>query len=215
MGHKYLLIIDKNTGKRETSFVVGTTGPTYEDLEEKAANDYPNGYLFIRDDGTLQAQLTNQNTFYLNNKVETQPSEVHEWNGSEWVVNQQKQAELLRNKRQQYIDSVDNTASQIYSKWTRFSEEYFSREAAAKEFVDSNYQTEASIWITSFAQAAGIDNKTAANIILQQATSLRQKQETLGALRMRKYDLNKPNLTIQEMQSIYDDIVNKMKLLEE
>ncbi|KGQ39967.1 hypothetical protein [Gallibacterium anatis] len=211
----HLIVIDPATSRRETSFVVPIHGKTYDELEAKARADYPE-YLYLRDDdGTLQAQLTNQDTYWLNNKVEIRPSQLHDWDGEKWVLNQQRQAELANEKRQQLIDSIDNTAAQYLDKWTRFTSEYDARESAALAYQSADYQGEASVFITGFAQAAGLDLRTATELILKQAVQLRTTLEQMSVLRMRKYELKQPNLTLDEMQKKHDDIIAQMQALAE
>ncbi len=111
------------------------------------------------------------------------------------------------------IDSIDTTASTITTKWTRFSEEYAQREKAAQEFKAADYKGEASLYITSFSEAASITNKQATELILSQAEKLRDAQTALGALRMRKFELKQPDLTAEQMQQIHDDIISKMQAI--
>lgn len=215
MALTHLIIIDPADGKRVTSYVVPIHGKTYDALLDKAQADYP-GYLYLQDDdGALQAQLTNQDAYWLGGKVEIRPSSLHDWNGEKWVLNQQRQAELANEKRQQLIDNIDNTASSLITKWTRFESEYKEREKAALAYQEKNYQGDVSIYITSFADAANIDSKSAALLILQQAHQLRDTLAKMSALRMRKYELKQPNLTLDEMQKIHDDIIAAMQALEE
>lgn len=132
------------------------------------------------------------------------------WNGSAWVKDETKQAEINAQTLQQLTESIDNKATTIYTTWTRFESEYKARQAAAEAFKAANYQGEPSIYITSFAVPAGVDNKTATEIILQQAAGLQKLQDHLAALRMRKYELKHPDLTIAQMQAIHDDIIKQM-----
>ena len=211
----HLIVIDPATGRRETSFVAPIHGKTYDELEAKAQADYPE-YLYLRDDdGALQTQLVNQDSYYLNGKVEVKPSSLHDWDGEKWVLNQQRQAELANEKRQQLIDSIDNTAAQYLEKWTRFTSEYEARESAALAYQSADYQGEASVYITGFAQAAGLDLRTSTKLILKQAVQLRATLEQMSVLRMRKYELKQPNLTLDEMQKIHDDIIAQMQALAE
>ncbi|OBX05936.1 hypothetical protein QV06_00605 [Gallibacterium genomosp. 3] len=143
------------------------------------------------------------------------PSKYHTWNGTEWVISEEKQAQLLTEKRQELINNIDDIASTISDKWTRFINEYEEREKAAKAFSAANYEGEASIWITAFSQAAELDSKTATQLILKQAEQLRTLQAQLGALRMRKYELKQADLTLEQMQAIYTDITSKMTSLAE
>lgn len=143
------------------------------------------------------------------------PSEYHAWNGTEWMLSDEKQAELIKSKRQQLVDNIDSTASELIRKWTRFESEYKEREKAALAFKENQYHGEASIYITGFAVAANVDNQTATNIILQQAEQLRNTLAQMSVLRMRKYELKQDNLTLEQMQAIHDDVVSKMQALAE
>ncbi|KGQ40050.1 hypothetical protein JP35_03910 [Gallibacterium anatis] len=211
----HLIVIDPATGRRETSFVAPIHGKTYDDLVAKAQADYPN-HLYLRDDdGTLQAQLTNQDAYWVGSKVEIRPSSLHDWDGTKWVLNQQRQAELANEKRQQLIDNIDNTASSLITKWTRFESEYKEREKAALAYQEKNYEGDVSVYITSFADAANIDSKSAALLILQQANQLRDTLAKMSALRMRKYELKQDDLTLDNMQTIHDDIIAEMQALAE
>lgn len=143
------------------------------------------------------------------------PSAAHEWDGKAWVIPLQKMTALLAEKRAQLIDEIDKKAETIYSVWTRFEAEYKARKEAAEVFKASGYKGEPSIYITSFATPAGVDNKTATDIILQQAAGLQKLQDHLAALRMRKYELKHPNLTLEQLQAIRDDIIKQMDELME
>lgn len=138
-----------------------------------------------------------------------------EWNGYGWFVSAEKQAELKFQKHQQYITSIDNKAASIYSIWTRFESEYRERKDAALAFQAENYQGEVSRYITDFAQKANLDNKTATDIILQQAQGLEKLQVELANQRMRKYELKRDGLSLEEMQAIHDDIIQQMNNLAE
>lgn len=142
------------------------------------------------------------------------PTKYHTWNGTEWLIDEAKQAELIQQKRIELIDNIDSTAATISAKWTRFAEEYKAREASAKEFIESDYTIKPSIYITSFSHRAGIDDKSAANLIMQQAQQLRSLQAQLADQRMRKYEI-KSDMTMDEMQSVHDDITSKMQQLAE
>lgn len=113
------------------------------------------------------------------------------------------------------MDGIDDHAAKIYSTWTRFESEYRERQAAAEAFKSANYEGECSRYISDFAQRARLDNKTATNLILTQAAGLEKLQMELANQRMRKYELKAPNLTIEQMQSIHDDIIKQMDNLME
>ncbi|WP_112130602.1 hypothetical protein [Haemophilus influenzae] len=113
------------------------------------------------------------------------------------------------------MDDVDDRAAAIYSTWTRFESEYRERQAAAEAYKSANYEGECSRYISDFAQRVRLDNKTATNLILTQAAGLKKLQMELANQRMRKYELKAPNLTIEQMQSIHDDIIKQMDNLME
>ena len=138
-----------------------------------------------------------------------------EWDGEGWSVPEGKKAELKAQKLQQLITAIDDKAASIYSVWTRFEQEYTSRENAAKAFKAANYQGDASRFIADFATKVGINNKAAADLILVQAEGLRKLLVELANQRMRKYELKKDSLSEDEMQTIYDDIIQQMEKLAE
>ncbi|MEX4809475.1 hypothetical protein MY570_01180 [Haemophilus influenzae] len=158
-------------------------------------------------------QLINFKSQYI--LVDRQPTELHIWNGNSWVIDEEKQTEVKRELIKRLVDGIDDTAANISSRWTRFAEEYKEREAAAEAFKAANYEGECSRYISDFAQRARLDNKTATNLILTQAAGLKKLQMELANQRMRKYELKAPNLTIEQMQSIHDDIIKQMDNLME
>lgn len=121
----------------------------------------------------------------------------------------------IESLRTQLIDDIDNRAADIVTHWSRFAEEYKEREAAALAFQQANFEGEPSIYITSFSSVAGLDNRAATLLILQQAEGLRKLQEALAVQRMRKYELKQPNLTEQQLREIHDDIIAQMNKLME
>ena len=147
--------------------------------------------------------------------VDRQPTELHIWNGNSWVIDEEKQTEIKRELIKRLVDSIDDTAANISSRWTRFAEEYKEREAAAIAFKAANYEGECSRYISDFAQRARLDNKTATNLILTQAAGLKKLQMELANQRMRKYELKHEALSDEELKNIHDDIVSKMRQLAE
>ncbi|OBX79839.1 hypothetical protein [Haemophilus aegyptius] len=147
--------------------------------------------------------------------VDRQPTELHKWNGNSWVVDKKKKTEIKRELIKNLVDSIDDTAANISARWTRFAEEYKEREAAAIAFKEANFAGEVSVYISSFATVAGLDNQSASLLILQQAESLRTLQQQLAVQRMRKYELKHEALSDEERQNIHDDIIGKMQTLAE
>ncbi|HHF4309668.1 TPA: hypothetical protein ACPOSK_001872, partial [Haemophilus influenzae] len=145
--------------------------------------------------------------------VDRQPTELHKWNGNSWVVDKKKKTEIKRELIKNLVDSIDDTAANISARWTRFAEEYKEREAAAIAFKEANFAGEVSVYISSFATVAGLDNQSASLLILQQAERLRALQQQLAVQRMRKYELKHEALSDEELKNIHDDIVSKMRQL--
>ncbi|HHV7157820.1 TPA: hypothetical protein ACUM3R_001379, partial [Haemophilus influenzae] len=147
--------------------------------------------------------------------VDRQPTELHKWNGNSWIVDEKKKTEIKRELIKNLVDSIDDTAANISSRWIRFAEEYKEREAAAIAFKEANFAGEVSVYISSFATVAGLDNQSASLLILQQAERLRALQQQLAVQRMRKYELKHEALSDEELQRIHDDIIGKMQTLAE
>ena len=147
--------------------------------------------------------------------VDRQPTELHKWNGNSWIVDEKKKTEIKRELIKNLVDSIDDTAANISSRWIRFAEEYKEREAAAIAFKEANFAGEVSVYISSFATVAGLDNQSASLLILQQAERLRVLQQQLAVQRMRKYELKHEALSDEELQRIHDDIIGKMQTLAE
>ncbi|HHF0494365.1 hypothetical protein MYT72_08700 [Haemophilus influenzae] len=147
--------------------------------------------------------------------VDRQPTELHKWNGNSWIVDEKKKTEIKRELIKNLVDSIDDTAANISSRWTRFAEEYKEREAAAIAFKEANFTGEVSVYISSFATVAGLDNQSASLLILQQAEKLRALQQQLAVQRMRKYELKHEALSDEKLKNIHEDIVSKMRQLAE
>ncbi|WP_101774977.1 hypothetical protein [Pasteurella oralis] len=147
--------------------------------------------------------------------VDKQPTELHKWNGHEWILDEKKCSEIKREFIKKLVDSIDDAAASISAKWTRFAEEYKEREAAAVAFKEAGFAGDVSIYVSSFATVAGLDNKSATLLILKQAQGLRTLQEQLAVQRMRKYELKHEELTDEELQRIHDDIILKMQKIAE
>ncbi|HHF6960902.1 TPA: hypothetical protein ACPQKZ_001579 [Haemophilus influenzae] len=147
--------------------------------------------------------------------VAKQPTELHKWNGNSWIVDEKKKTEIKLELIKNLVHSIDDTAANISSRWTRFAEEYKEREAAAIAFKEANFAGEVSVYISSFATVAGLDNKSATLLILKQAERLRTLQQQLAVQRMRKYELKHEALSDEELKNIHDDIVSKMRQLAE
>ncbi|HDR0997445.1 TPA: hypothetical protein R4323_002040 [Pasteurella multocida] len=147
--------------------------------------------------------------------IDPAPSQFHELVNGVWTISVEKQAQLKHEFIQKLTSNIDNTAASILSKWTRFTEEYKLREAAAIAFKEAGFTGDVSIYISSFATVAGLDNQSATLLILKQAQSLRTLQEQLAVQRMRKYELKHEELSDEDLRRIHDDIISKMQTLAE
>jgi hypothetical protein len=107
---------------------------------------------------------------------------------------------------QELADAIDGLVASIYSNWTRFQQEYLLREQAAQAFKDAGYAGDPGTWVSAYATSAGVTNQAAADTILAQASMLNGALKSLGALRMRKYEVIKAANAITA-QAVYDDIV--------
>lgn len=142
-------------------------------------------------------------------------SDLCKWGGEKWAECPQLAADRRAETLRQLTDAIDAKAAGIYATWTRFEAEYNARRGAAEAYKAADYTGEASRYITGFAEPAGLDLVTATDLILTQAAGLAKLQDELGAQRMRKYELKKDGLTVDQMQAIYDDIVTQMDNLVE
>lgn len=185
-------------------------------------NEVPEGSVEISEDlyHTLLEEQAKGKQIVANDEgypilIEAQPSPYHELNGTKWVIDEVKKAELKALNQQKFINDIDAKAEAIYSNWTRFESEYKARKEAAEAYKATGYQGEASRYITSFAIPAGISNKAATDLILTQAAGLQKLQDELAAQRMRKYELRRPDLSDEQMKAICDDIIQQMDNLAE
>ena len=173
---------------------------------------------FVEMEVENESELETKQLIYFKSQyilVDRQPTELHKWNGNSWIVDEKKKTEIKRKLIKNLVDSIDDTAANISARWTRFAEEYKEREAAAIAFKEANFAGEVSVYISSFATVAGLDNQSAALLILQQAEKLRALQQQLAVQRMRKYELKREELSDEELKRIHDDIVSKMRQLAE
>lgn len=173
---------------------------------------------FVEMEVENESELETKQLIYFKSQyilVDRQPTELHIWNGNSWVIDEEKQTEIKLELIKNLVHSIDDTAANISSRWTRFAEEYKEREAAAIAFKEANFAGEVSVYISSFATVAGLDNKSATLLILKQAERLRTLQQQLAVQRMRKYELKHEALSDEELKNIHDDIVSKMRQLAE
>jgi hypothetical protein len=118
--------------------------------------------------------------------------------------------ETLADMKDRLVAAIDTKMAGIYNNWMRFAQEYLNREAAAQAFKDAGYVGDPGVWVTAFASAAGKTNQQATDLILAQSVMLNGALATLGALRMRKYEVIGA-ADAATAQAAYDDIVTKIE----
>ena len=197
----------------------------YFDLTNKSFSELSNDNTYpieSQDDiNAISASITGGGAVWIENgKIKCSgkaPSPFHVFNpaSKSFELSKEKQTALLADTQTRLIANIDEHAAKIYSTWTRFESEYRERQAAAEAFKSANYEGECSRYISDFAQRAHLDNKTAANLILTQAAGLEKLQVELANQRMRKYELKVPNLTLEQLQSIHDEVIKQMDNLME
>lgn len=84
---------------------------------------------------------------------------------------------------------IDDAVAAVTSRYTRFQPEYEMREAQAAAFRDAAYTGAVPRQVAAFATPAGKTPQEATDIILAQAAQLRGALDSLGELRMRKYEV--------------------------
>ena len=197
----------------------------YFDLTNKSFSELSNDNTYpieSQDDiNAISASITGGGAVWIENgKIKCSgkaPSPFHVFNpaSKSFELSKEKQTALLADTQTRLIANIDEHAAKIYSTWTRFESEYRERQAAAEAFKSANYEGECSRYISDFAQRAHLDNKTAANLILTQAAGLEKLQVELANQRMRKYELKVPNLTLEQLESIHDEVIKQMDNLME
>ena len=98
-------------------------------------------------------------------------------------------SEVIAERRQALVDSIDNACAAIYTRVGRFVEEYKEREAQALAYRDAGYTGPVPRQVAAFATPAGVTPTAAANLILSQAAQLRGALADLGEQRMRKFSV--------------------------
>jgi hypothetical protein len=111
----------------------------------------------------------------------------------------------LADVKRDLIASIDGMVAATYSTWTRFQAEYEARREAAQAFQAAGYAGDPGVWVSSYATAAGLTGKQAADNILAQAAALDATLANVGALRMRKYEISAA-ADAATAQSIANDI---------
>lgn len=111
------------------------------------------------------------------------------------------------------VEQIDTVIARIIESRTKFQMGYEKREAAALAYKNADYKGDPTIWITAFADEAGLPYQTATNVILSQAVALRAALEQLEALRMRKYRVQRAT-TVAEAEAARAVVINEALTIE-
>lgn len=113
--------------------------------------------------------------------------------GYEWVNGavQAKPADLsiLIAVKKELSAQIDAAVIAIYDRPMQLSKEYEAREKAAADYKAAGYIGAVPAWLAGFATPAGMEPQAAADLVLSQAAQMRGALDSLGALRMRKYEV--------------------------
>lgn len=114
------------------------------------------------------------------------------------------------------VQRIDAYAVTQYTYLNRFEVEYRERAAAARRYREAGYSGEPGIWITSFAEAAGLEPAPAADRIISQAEALADAFAQLAALRMRKREVlaldgEDALVRAQEITAAMDEVVARIE----
>jgi hypothetical protein len=149
-----------------------------------AADDFPPpaGCTLVDDDGTARINGTYDGAFH--------PPVV--------IVDR---AALIARVDQAYRDAIAPKLP--------FLEEYKQREAQAQAFKDGGYAGAVPARVAEFATPAGLTAQQATDLILQQASAMRDAMGTLAAQRMRKYEVQRAATDAAALNA-FNDIVARI-----
>lgn len=207
---KHAVIIDSDlpaTGENEALVMFGerdNSGHYLSSKNVKIVPDFRGKTAYQRTDGQPidikdLGELPDSLTF------EERPSQYHTFYDAKWVITDTNKALMLSDQRKKYQKMIDGVIGQIYTEHQKYQKEYELREFEALAFKESGYTGAVPEQVKSFADAAGFDGKQAADIILGQASLFNVALSKLGALRMRKFELNAIN-DIDGMERLFNDI---------
>lgn len=118
------------------------------------------------------------------------PSHLHQWNGKEWTLDKAATSQLLAESIDKGTEAINGAVAQAYHNVTRFEAEYKLREQQARDYKEGGCKGDVPEQVAAFAKPAGKTACEATDIIIAQADNLRMVFGKLGALRMRKLELN-------------------------
>lgn len=116
-------------------------------------------------------------------------------------------------QRAVWVADVDNRIADMLTKFTRFQMGYSKRLEAAEAFKAAGYVGDPTIWITSFADAAGVTNQQSADSVLAKAAEYDLGLEQLEAIRMDKYRILSA-ATMEDASVMYYDIISRATVVD-
>lgn len=127
---QYVSVYNKDTGERETSYVVGIHGDTVDDLKALAAKNYPQG-VAIEQDGAAWNEAVQNDLIYKNGQLVERPAPTED------EVRQQKLAAL----DSEYSLKISDVETEMAKANAIGDTDYFNDLKAERETLVSEYTT--------------------------------------------------------------------------
>lgn len=176
----YIYILKSSIGK-STPFTYVSERPDEEFLGDYITYDV---HDFIDLEGKTLVEKE-PNVF----EMVVRPAKGYLWNGTEWVKDEEVERLTLEQTKQAAVKLINDEAAKAYNSKDRFVQEYTVRETEALAFKAANYEGDVPRQVAAFATPAGLEPKAATDLIIAQATKLREAFNKIGELRMRAYEL--------------------------
>lgn len=143
-----------------------------------------------------------------NGPVPFTPEEEAEWEAREAA----QAAVALANARAARAAEIDAAVLAVFEKPNILGRVYERREAEARAYKAAGYTGTPGEYLANFATPAGLTAQAAADIVIAQADGLRQGQDDLEALRMKK-NLVMRAATVQEADQTAVTILAQIKAI--
>lgn len=127
---QYVSIYNKDTGERETSYVVGIHGATVDDLKALAAKNYPDG-IALEQDGEAWNKAVQNDLIYKNGQLVERPAPTED------EVREQKLATL----DSEYSQKISDVETEMAKANAIGDSEYLNDLKAERETLVSEYTT--------------------------------------------------------------------------
>lgn len=127
---QYVSVYNKDTGERETSYVVGIHGDTVDELKALAAKSYPQG-VALEQDGTAWNNAVQNDLIYKNGQLVERPAPTED------DVKEQKLAALDG----EYSQKISDVETEMAKANAIGDTDYFNDLKAERETLVSEYTT--------------------------------------------------------------------------